>query len=159
MKVLKIHLTIRINLNDIIFKTLDEVFIDKLSNLKNIEKEINKININNLNINPIIITGKNNETLNTITFNISNINYKYGYSLKKDGHYNFKMNVFTEGDITLDIISNIGESIIEGKLGLGKVGLNGNYILHNLNVDYEAYANINEFEYNKICTRQKYFES
>ena len=62
MKVLKIHLTIRINLNDIIFKTLDEVFIDKLSNLKNIEEEINRININNLNINPIIITGKNNET-------------------------------------------------------------------------------------------------
>ena len=60
------------------------------------------------------------------------------------------MNVFTEGEITLDIISNIGESIIEGKLGLGKVGLNGNYILHNLNVDYEAYANINEVEYLQI---------
>ena len=162
MKVLKIHFQQRTNINDIIFKTLDEVFIDKLSNLKNIEEEINKININNLNINPIIITGKNNETLNTITFNISNINYKYGYSLKKDGHYNFKMNVFTEGDITLDIISNIGDYFVEkisGKLGSGKVGLNANYILHNLNVDYETYANINEVEYNIICTRQKYFES
>ena len=67
------------------------------------------------------------------------------------------MNVFTEGDITLDIISNIGESIIEGKLGLGKVGLNGNYILHNLNVDYEAYANINEVEYNIISTNDDKF--
>ena len=61
------------------------------------------------------------------------------------------MNVFTEGDITLDIISNIDNYFIEkisGKLGSVKVGWNANYILHNLTLDYEAFANINEVEYN-----------
>jgi hypothetical protein len=61
------------------------------------------------------------------------------------------MNVFTEGDITLDIISNIDNYFIEkisGKLGSGKIGLNANYILHNKQVNYKAYANIDEVEYN-----------
>ena len=57
------------------------------------------------------------------------------------------MNVYTEGDITLDIIQNVGDRIIEkisGKLGSGIIGLNADYTLHNLGLDYEAYANINE---------------
>ena len=61
------------------------------------------------------------------------------------------MNIFTEGDITLDIITNVGGRITEkisGKLGTGKIGLNANYILHNLTLDYETYANIDEVEYN-----------
>ena len=44
------------------------------------------------------------------------------------------MNVYTEGDITLDIIQNVGDRIIEkisGKLGSGKVSLNANYIIFN----------------------------
>ena len=63
------------------------------------------------------------------------------------------MNVYTQGDITLDIISNVGNRVVEkisGKLGSGKIGLNANYILHNMGVDYEAYANIDEMNYNKI---------
>ena len=148
-------------INNVIFESLDEVFKDKFSQLTELSYESSNINIKYLLVNPINISLKNGQTLNTITFNITDINYKYGYSLKKDGDYNFKMNVYIEGDITLDIISNIGESIIEkisGKLGSGKVGLNANYILHNLSLDYEAYINLDEVEYNIVATNQDGFK-
>ena len=151
---------IRTEINKVVYKALDEVFKDKFSKLNDLTFESENINKKSLSVDPIYVTYKDGESLNKITLNINDINYKYGYSLKKDGHYNFKMNVFTEGDITLDIISNIGDYFIEkisGKLGSGKVGLNANYILHNLNVDYEAYANINEVEYNIISTNDDKF--
>jgi hypothetical protein len=145
--------TIRTSINDIVFKTLDEVFKEKFADLKNMSGSFNDGKKQNLKVEPLYVTGEDEETLNTITFNISNINYKYGYSLKKDGDYNFKMNVYTEGDITLDIIQNVGDRVIEkisGKLGSGTIGLNADYTLHNLGLDYEAYANINEVEYLQI---------
>ena len=97
---------IRKKINDVVFESLDEVFKDKFSQLTEVSYESSNININYLLVNPINISLKNSESQNEIKFNITDINYKYGYSLKKDGDYNFKMNVYTEGDITLDIISN-----------------------------------------------------
>jgi hypothetical protein len=149
--------TIRKKINDVVFESLDEVFKDKLSQLTDLSYESNNINMKSLRVDPIYITGKDGESLNEITFNITDINYKYGYSLKKDGDYNFKMSVYTEGDITLDIISNVGDRVIEkisGKLGSGKVGLNANYTLYNQQVDYEAFAKINKIQYNVVATSQ-----
>ena len=148
--------TIRTEINKVVYDTLDEVFKEKFKNLEKIESSSLTQVKNNLIVEPLNIPGEEEEaTLNKITFNISNINYKFGYSLKKDGDYNFKMNVFTEGDITLDIIQSVGNRVIEkisGKLGSGKIGLNANYTLHNLGVDYEAYANIDEVEFSQIAT-------
>ena len=55
------------------------------------------------------------------------------------------------GDIILDITSNIENYIIEnisGKLGSGLIGLDINYILHNISLDINAYSNINNINYN-----------
>jgi len=155
---------IRTSINDIVFKTLDDVFNEKFADLKNMSESFNDKK-QNLKVEPLDVPNPDpdpdvfNKTLNTIIFNITDINYKYGYSLKKDGDYNFKLDVYTEGDITLDIIQNVGERLIEkisGKLGSGTIGLNANYTLHNLGVDYEAYAYLNKVEYTQLVDSDKY---
>jgi hypothetical protein len=95
---------IRTEINNVVYNALDEVFKDKFSKLNDLTFESENINKKSLSVDPIYVTYKDGESLNKITLNINDINYKYGYSLKKDGHYNFKMNVFTEGYINLHII-------------------------------------------------------
>ena len=60
------------------------------------------------------------------------------------------LHVFTGGDITLDITTKLGDRLIEtisGKLGSGEIGIDANYTLHDLSLDLDAYAKIDDTTY------------
>ena len=49
---------------------------------------------------------------------------------------------------TISNIDNYSFENISGKLGSGLIGLNINYILHNISLDINIYSNINDINYN-----------
>jgi len=132
-----------------IYKTLDEIFEKQFSTLKDISFNNTKV-FKNIYIEPFEVNTKRNETLGTINININEINARYGYNIKRKGTYDFMVDVFTGGDITLNITTTIGDRLIEnisGKLGSGEIGIDANYNLHDLSLDLDAYANIDKTTY------------
>jgi len=145
---------IRQTLNLNIYTMLDNTFSKKFENLK-------EYNISNngkssiISIPNIEVAGEDGVTLTTYSFDVKEINMKYGFSLKKNGNYDFKMEIYSGGDITLDVKTKVEEritEIISGKLGSGVVGVNADYILHNKSLNYEAYSIIDKVNY-KVTLR------
>jgi hypothetical protein len=140
---------IRESLNSKLYTMLDTVFSKKFDKLKDysINKDEKKSIITVPNIE---VPGEDGVTLTTYSFDIKDINIKYGFSLKRNGIYDFKMEIYSGGNITLDVKTKVEEritEIISGKLGSGLIGINADYILHDKSLNYEAYAKINDVNY------------
>ena len=139
----------REGVNAKIYKTLDEIFEDKFTTLKDTSFNNSKV-FKNIPIESFDVNTKRNEQLATVNINIKELNAKYGYNIKRKGIYDFMLHVFTGGDITLDITTKLGDRLIEtisGKLGSGEIGIDANYTLHDLSLDLDAYAKIDETTY------------
>ena len=96
-----------------IYQILDKVFKEKFESLIDISFNETLNNISNIIQFKVEVVDRNNEIINTIIIDINNINISYGYSLKKLGNYDFIMDVYTGGNITLEINSNIYNLISE----------------------------------------------
>jgi hypothetical protein len=139
----------REEVNTKIYNTLDHIFENKFSTIKDTSFNNSKV-FKNISIKSFDVNTKRNETLGTINININEINANYGYNIKRKGIYDFMVHVFTGGDITLNITTTIGDRLIEnisGKLGSGVIGVDANYTLHDLSLDLDAYAKIDETTY------------
>jgi hypothetical protein len=139
----------REGVNAKIYKTLDEIFEDKFTTLKDTSFNNSKV-FKNIPIKSFDVNTKRNEQLATVNINIKELNAKYGYNIKRKGIYDFMLHVFTGGDITLDITTKLGDRLIEtisGKLGSGEIGIDANYTLHDLSLDLDAYAKIDDTTY------------
>jgi hypothetical protein len=70
---------------------------------------------------------------------------KYGYSMKPvkvDNMYNFDVNLYTKGDISVIISTEIGDFYkgeFNGVLGSGKIGIHPYYYMRDKSVEVEAY--------------------
>ena len=130
-------------------KALNQIFKEKLSNLKNISGTFD-IDNNQLNTITVDLKTPNNEPLSNIELNINLENLKRGYGIKKLNDYDFEIDVFVGGGVDLIFKTYVGEQIIEtigNKLASGTVGINANYTLHNKDVYIDAYAKLNESNY------------
>ena len=139
----------REEVNTKIYNTLDHIFENKFSTIKDTSFNNSKV-FKNISIKSFDVNTKRNETLGTINININEINANYGYNIKRKGIYDFMLHVFTGGDITLNITTKIDDRLIEtisGKLGSGEIGIDANYTLHDLSLDLDAYAKIDETTY------------
>ena len=135
----------------IVHKLLDETFETKFNNLEEFSGNFTNT-INSFTFTPLTveIVNSNREIMNTIDIDINVINVKAGYSLKRLGTYDFTIDVYSGGDIELNAITNVNNQVIEtigGKLASGIVGITANYTLHNMDVDINAYALLNEVNY------------
>ncbi len=142
---------IKNEIKEYIYQILDKVFKEKFESLIDISFNETLNNISNISQFKVEVVDRNNEIINTIIIDINNINISYGYSLKRLGNYDFIMDVYTGGNITLEINSNIYNLIsekIKGELGSGIIGVTGNYSLHNFSLDINCYGKFNEINYN-----------
>ena len=127
-------------------KALNQIFKEKLSNLKNISGTFD-IDNNQLNTITVDLKTPNNEPLSNIELNINLENLKRGYGIKKLNDYDFEIDVFVGGGVDLIFKTYVGEQIIEtigNKLANGTVGVNANYTLLNKDVYIDDYAKLNE---------------
>jgi len=78
---------------------------------------------------------------------------KYGYSMKpvKDENmYNFDVNLYTKGDIGVNISTKIGDfylGVLYGNLGSGEIGIHPYYYMNDKSVEVEAYYKSDESKY------------
>jgi hypothetical protein len=140
---------IRTSINSYIFTTLDNVYKSKLANLVKLSFNSDMIN-KKISIPQLKVKDENGDTLNTIDITVKDLNINYGYSLEKLNDYDFKLDVYSGGNVDLTIVTNIDKRIIEtisGKLGSGTIGATANYTLHDKSLDYEGYVRVNDVNY------------
>jgi len=140
---------IRQKINSYLFTTLDQVFKEKLASLIDLKYNSDMIN-KKISIPKLKVKDENGDTLNSIDITIKDLNINYGYSLEKLNDYDFKLDVYSGGNVDLEIVTNIDKRIIEtisGKLGSGRIGATANYTLHDKSLDYEGYVKIDEVNY------------
>jgi hypothetical protein len=140
---------IRTSINSYIFTTLDNVYKSKLANLVKLSFNSDMIN-KKISIPQLKVKDENGDTLNTIDITVKDLNINYGYSLEKLNDYDFKLDVYSGGNVDLTIVTNIDKRIIEtisGKLGSGTIGATANYTLHDRSLDYEGYVRVNDVNY------------
>ena len=142
---------IRKDINPYLYETLDEVFTEKLRNLNDLSENKNITEEYKYKHLIVELVNSNREILGTIDFDINIVNQKFGYSLKRLYNYDFKMDVYVNGTLDLIIstyVNNQISEIMSRRLASGKVGVTANYTLHDKSVDVDAYANLEEANYN-----------
>ena len=113
---------------------LNQIFQEKLNNLKNISGTFD-IDNNQLNTISVDLKTPNNEPLSN------------SYGIKKLNDYDFEIDVFVGGGVDLLFKTYVWEQIIKtigNKLANGTIGINANYTLHNKDVYIDDYAKLNE---------------
>jgi hypothetical protein len=141
---------IRKGINPYIYQTVDEVISEKFVSLIDLSKENNQSDYSKT-ITGLNFTNDKGETINVYDFDIKIINQQYGYSLKKLNKYDFIMDVYVKSAIDLKVDTYVDNKVLEtisGRLASGKVGVTANYTLHDKSVDVDAYANLEEANYN-----------
>jgi len=139
---------IKQNIDTSIQEVLDIEFEKLLKNITALE-EGKDISIDNVKLekigDPIDVYDNKNQLLFTINLETVANNMKYGYSMKPvkvDNMYNFDVNLYTKGDISVIISTEIGDFYkgeFNGVLGSGKIGIHPYYYMRDKSVEVEAY--------------------
>jgi len=148
--------SIKSNINTSIKNALDKQFEKLLQNISELP-EGKDISIDNIVLqkigDPINVYDNKHQLLFTINLETVANNMKYGYSMKpvKDENmYNFDVNLYTKGDIGVNISTKIGDfylGVLYGNLGSGEIGIHPYYYMNDKSVEVEAYYKSDESKY------------